>query len=358
MVLLILRNIVSRATMALELGISIFGDSWMKNGPSQTYPLQVAAEVGAIPHNFAEIDSKTDALPMQVDRFLKRPKCSRPDEDAVMVAIIHSGGNDLLHNFEKAMTEPMDDVAAQICQKMKAAVAALYEGGVKHFITCDVPFSVVVPDIKEMIEHYARDKNCTFEKAKADAIEREQTLNQAIASMAQKLPEEFLGIKNFHFPEINEIQKWSCEEELFDSDRLHPSDGGHAKLQKAVLALWEDAGFPKGSSKASSSDGAKRPPKRPFADTVSDQPIEQQFKAILDAESLSDLTTTEMLGLYGLFKQVTCGDNETVEPSKLFYKAQKKWAAWMAQKGKSKNQAMAEYVAMYHAIGAKRSRSS
>merc|ERR1712048_1384575 len=123
--------------MALELGISIFGDSWMKNGPSQTYPLQVAAEFGAIPHNFAEIDSKTDALPIQVDRFIKRPKCSRPDGDAMMVAIIHSGGNDLLHNFEKAMTEPMDDVAAQICQKMKAAVAALYEGGVKYFITCD-----------------------------------------------------------------------------------------------------------------------------------------------------------------------------------------------------------------------------
>jgi diazepam-binding inhibitor (GABA receptor modulating acyl-CoA-binding protein) len=330
--------------------------------------MQVATEVRATAYNFAEEGVTSVALPKQVEEFKKNDECSPSD----VVAMIHCGGNNLLENLVETMSEPVDGFASQVCQDIKTGIAALYDAGVKYFVTSDVPFSAVVPEIKVMLEHYARANDCTFERTNADAIEREQKLNQTIASMAQSLPQEFPGMKIIHFPEINELRKWNGEEELFDSDRLHPSDEGHAKLQKTLLAQIEEAGFLKGSSDASASlaqpraaamtpEKVKLPSKRTSADVVSEQSIKQQFDNIISSgESLlGDLRQSEKLEFYGLYKQAQLGDNQTAEPNFfLNYVAHKKWQAWMDQEGKSKNQAMTEYVDMYRAIGAKKSRSS
>lgn len=53
----------------------------------------------------------------------------------------------------------------------------------------------------------------------------------------------------------------------------------------------------------------------------------------------------EKLKLYGLYKQITLGDNTTSKPGMLNLSAKAKWNAWDALKGKDKEEAMAEYIA-------------
>ena len=53
----------------------------------------------------------------------------------------------------------------------------------------------------------------------------------------------------------------------------------------------------------------------------------------------------ELLDLYGLFKQATDGDVSGDRPGGFDFKAIAKFDAWEKQKGKSKDQAMTEYVA-------------
>ncbi|MDR7127828.1 diazepam-binding inhibitor (GABA receptor modulating acyl-CoA-binding protein) [Algoriphagus sp. 4150] len=52
----------------------------------------------------------------------------------------------------------------------------------------------------------------------------------------------------------------------------------------------------------------------------------------------------ELLKLYGLYKQATEGDNETERPGGFDFKAAAKYNAWMNMKGKSKEEASAEYI--------------
>lgn len=54
--------------------------------------------------------------------------------------------------------------------------------------------------------------------------------------------------------------------------------------------------------------------------------------------------TSVKLKFYGLYKQATEGDNRTIQPSVFSIEARAKWDAWMAEAGKSKDLAEAEYV--------------
>lgn len=54
----------------------------------------------------------------------------------------------------------------------------------------------------------------------------------------------------------------------------------------------------------------------------------------------------ELLSLYGLFKQATEGDNSGTRPGGFDFKAIAKFDAWENQKGKSRDAAMEEYVAL------------
>ncbi|RVE75321.1 hypothetical protein OJAV_G00015950 [Oryzias javanicus] len=53
---------------------------------------------------------------------------------------------------------------------------------------------------------------------------------------------------------------------------------------------------------------------------------------------------SEMTELYGLYKQVTKGDNDTDRPGFFDFVGKTKWDAWSSKKGLSKEQAMAKYV--------------
>lgn len=52
----------------------------------------------------------------------------------------------------------------------------------------------------------------------------------------------------------------------------------------------------------------------------------------------------ELLDLYALFKQATAGDVSGDRPGGFDFKAIAKFDAWTGKKGKSKEQAMQEYV--------------
>ena len=58
------------------------------------------------------------------------------------------------------------------------------------------------------------------------------------------------------------------------------------------------------------------------------------------------MSDDELLQIYSLFKQGTAGDNTTPKPGMLDFKGKAKWEAWNGQKGKSKEAAQAEYVAL------------
>ncbi|XP_061578992.1 acyl-CoA-binding protein [Cololabis saira] len=52
----------------------------------------------------------------------------------------------------------------------------------------------------------------------------------------------------------------------------------------------------------------------------------------------------EMLKVYSLFKQASVGDVNTARPGMLDFTGKAKWDAWEKQKGKSKDDAMNEYI--------------
>ena len=60
-----------------------------------------------------------------------------------------------------------------------------------------------------------------------------------------------------------------------------------------------------------------------------------------------------MLKLYSLFKQGTIGDCNTPQPGFFEFVNKAKWNAWNTLKGKTKEQAMEEYIAFVTELAAK-----
>lgn len=75
--------------------------------------------------------------------------------------------------------------------------------------------------------------------------------------------------------------------------------------------------------------------------------LKQQFEqSAADSKSLPSKPSNEtLLQLYSLYKQGSIGDIDTDPPSNAFdFVAKAKYDAWAALKGKSKEDAMTEYV--------------
>lgn len=63
------------------------------------------------------------------------------------------------------------------------------------------------------------------------------------------------------------------------------------------------------------------------------------------AKTLPENTSNEnKLILYGLYKQATVGDVNTDRPGIFYQKDRAKWDAWKAVEGKSKDEAMNDYI--------------
>ena len=77
--------------------------------------------------------------------------------------------------------------------------------------------------------------------------------------------------------------------------------------------------------------------------------LQKQFEdAMAKSKTLSEKPSNEvLLQLYSLYKQATSGDINTEPPSNPFDFVNKaKYDAWVALKGKSKDDAMKEYVTL------------
>jgi diazepam-binding inhibitor (GABA receptor modulating acyl-CoA-binding protein) len=57
-----------------------------------------------------------------------------------------------------------------------------------------------------------------------------------------------------------------------------------------------------------------------------------------------NLSGSDLLKTYGLYKQITSGDNNKDKPSIFSQKELKKWESWNKYKGNNKNQMMKEYI--------------
>ena len=68
-------------------------------------------------------------------------------------------------------------------------------------------------------------------------------------------------------------------------------------------------------------------------------------EAVILVQNLDEKpSNNELLKLYGLYKQVKSGDNNTPEPAMFNLKAKMKWEYWTKEKGKSREDAMQEYI--------------
>ncbi|KAG6505663.1 acyl-CoA-binding protein [Zingiber officinale] len=75
--------------------------------------------------------------------------------------------------------------------------------------------------------------------------------------------------------------------------------------------------------------------------------LQEEFEEYAEkAKTLPDTTTNEnKLILYGLFKQATVGPVNTSRPGIFNLRDRAKWDAWKAVEGKSKEEAMTDYIA-------------
>jgi len=74
--------------------------------------------------------------------------------------------------------------------------------------------------------------------------------------------------------------------------------------------------------------------------------VEEKFNAA--ASSVKDMKSrpadTELLELYALYKQATCGDCSTDKPGALDLKGKAKWESWSGKKGMAQDAAKEAYV--------------
>jgi diazepam-binding inhibitor (GABA receptor modulator, acyl-CoA-binding protein) len=79
---------------------------------------------------------------------------------------------------------------------------------------------------------------------------------------------------------------------------------------------------------------------------------EQFLAAAAESKNLSDRPSNDtLLQLYSLYKQASEGDVNTEPPSNPFdFVAKAKYEAWAALKGKTNEQAMADYVSLINKL--------
>ncbi len=83
--------------------------------------------------------------------------------------------------------------------------------------------------------------------------------------------------------------------------------------------------------------------------------LQQQFdSAVIRSRELTRRPSNEeLLQLYALYKQATEGDVTGERPGGFDFKAIAKYNAWEEVKGKSKGEAMKEYISLVDALSAK-----
>lgn len=81
---------------------------------------------------------------------------------------------------------------------------------------------------------------------------------------------------------------------------------------------------------------------------MTDTDLATRFTAAqADVQKLAKAPDTgDLLELYALFKQGTTGDVNSPRPGMMDFKGRAKWDAWEKKKGLTRDQAMAQYIAL------------
>ncbi|XP_059637850.1 acyl-CoA-binding domain-containing protein 2-like [Cornus florida] len=81
--------------------------------------------------------------------------------------------------------------------------------------------------------------------------------------------------------------------------------------------------------------------------------LQEEFEQHAEKAKTLPPTTkdADKLVLYGLFKQATVGAVNTNRPGIFSLKERAKWDAWKALEGKSKEEAMADYITKVKQLG-------
>lgn len=73
--------------------------------------------------------------------------------------------------------------------------------------------------------------------------------------------------------------------------------------------------------------------------------LEEKFnKAAENVKKLNTLDDENLLFLYGLYKQITCGNCNVKKPGLFDIKGKAKWAAWESRKGLKKEEGQKLYI--------------
>ncbi len=84
-----------------------------------------------------------------------------------------------------------------------------------------------------------------------------------------------------------------------------------------------------------------------MTDITLQQKFEEMVKAVRDATIDFQPTNNQKLKLYAFYKQATEGDVQGDSPSIINMVERAKWSAWNAIKGKSTEEAMKGYLAVF-----------
>jgi acyl-CoA-binding protein len=80
--------------------------------------------------------------------------------------------------------------------------------------------------------------------------------------------------------------------------------------------------------------------------------LQEQFEqAVIDSKNITSRPSNEqLLKLYAFYKQSTEGDVQGTRPGMFDFKGQAKYDAWAKEAGKSKDEAMQNYVALVESL--------
>jgi len=82
--------------------------------------------------------------------------------------------------------------------------------------------------------------------------------------------------------------------------------------------------------------------------------MDEKFKkAAEEVKNLSNVSDENLLYLYGLYKQVTCGDCNISRPGFFDPKGQAKYDAWFSRKGLEKEKAQKKYISKVDSLSKK-----
>lgn len=238
------------APAAAPSQVLVFGDSWaMWPMVSRTWPVQLAALLGARALNFAVPGSRTDQLLMQLEGLLTSTEATRTATGELhgdTVAVIHTAGNDFMQRLGQDLFSQMPGKPE--AETIRQLMEMLYGAGVRRFVVSDVPLAPCVPGIRfagpmlqgqvdaGRLEHLGIERGDSVDLAvELQATALHDQWDDMIGLFREAHPDAVVT----HFDEAfalsrlrDELGEGQFDSSFFDMTLIHPTQYGHDMLAK------------------------------------------------------------------------------------------------------------------------------